>query len=111
MCITARPTLEDGQRIALAAYRLMTARATPTDLRTLQEYRRSNDRDTANAARFFLNLWAGDSVYDALPSDVEPPREPGNVVSITAHQTAHDLAQAFRSMDACAFAERLGAVE
>lgn len=97
--LTARPTLEDGQRIAAAACRLMTGRAAPTDLRTLQEYRRSNDRETANVARFFLDLWAGDCV----PSDTEPAREPpvtSNVVSITAAQTSHDLAHAFRSMDA-----------
>lgn len=92
------PTLQDGQNLAGAAYRLLTGRALPADLRKLQDYRTSNNRDMANAARFFLDLWGdtSSSAYDTLPSDVEPT----NVVDITVHQTRHDLAHAFRSLDA-----------
>ena len=101
MTFTPKPTITDAATIAGCALRLLTGFAQPADLRTLQRYRASNDRDTANAARFFLNVW-GDSGADAneLPCDVEPSSEPTNVVSLTVHQTRHDLAHAFRSMDA-----------
>jgi hypothetical protein len=99
MTFTPRPTITDAATIAGCALRLLTGVANPGDLRTLQGYRASNDRDTANAARFFLNVW-GDSAADAneLPCDVEA--ELTNVVSLTVHQTRHDLAHAFKSMDA-----------
>jgi hypothetical protein len=99
MTFTPRPTITDAATIAGCASRLLTGNAQPGDLRTLQGYRASNDRDTANAARFFLTVW-GDSAADAneLPCDVEA--DPSNVVSLTVHQTRHDLAHAFRSMDA-----------
>lgn len=90
--IAPQPTIHDGIRLSGAAYRLLTGNPGPHDLDTLNQYRRGNDRDIANAARLFLDMFSGGVMGDA-----------DNVVSLAAHQTRHDLAHAFRSMDAASY--------
>ena len=86
--------LTDAITLSGAANRLLTGRAMPTDLATLHAFRHGNHRAFANAARLFIDLWEGATSYDAgVPCDTEP----SNVISLTVHQTRHDMAHAFRS--------------